>query len=224
MKKTIILCLYVMEFTFAKAQMTSEERSQIEELNFMRTKPKEYAEILRKHSLNKALDSTSVWILHNELIPLFDTLKPLEPLIPYDELRKAANQFNGYDTVLGDIWHDIEYYSMVENKGGGQNISVGMRPNPRAQIISLMIDACMSDRGHRFVFLNPYLTHASVRIIKIWGKEEYLFGSAYGYVYDLISKQASPIFSYQNFKGVIAVGCGDAKPIKQDIAEWKHRK
>ena len=87
-----------------------------------------------------------------------------------------------------------------------------------------MIDVCISDRGHRFTFLNRDYTHASVRIIKIWGKEGYLIGSAYGYVYDLISKRNTPILAQHNFKGVIAPGCGPTKPIKQDIEEWKNRK
>ncbi len=208
----------------AQAQMIASELSQIEELNLMRTQPKVYAEILRKHAQNKVLDTTSVWILHNELIPLFDTMKPLQPLIPCEELRNAAMHFKGFDTISGSIWHDMDYYSLVDNHGGGQNISVGLRPNPRAQIINLMVDVCVSDRGHRFTFLNPYYTHVSVRIIKIWGKEGSLFGSAYGYVYDLISKKASPVVYQQKFKGIVAAGCRDAKPIKQDIAEWKHQK
>jgi hypothetical protein len=224
MKKITLLSLCVLLFAFTQAQMTATELNQIDELNLMRTQPKAYAEILRKHAQNKVLDTTSIWILHNELIPLFDTMKPLNPLIPSDELRKAANQFNGYDTVSGAIWHDLDYYSLVSNKGGGQNISVGLRTNPRSQIISLMIDVCISDRGHRFTFLNRDYTHASVRIIKIWGKEGYLIGSAYGYVYDLISKRNTPILAQHNFKGVIAPGCGPTKPIKQDIEEWKNRK
>lgn len=224
MKKIILLSLCVIVFANAQAQMTTAELSQIDELNLMRTQPKMYAEILRKHAQNKILDSTSVWILHNELIPLFDTMKPLNPLIASDELRKAANQFKGYDTVSGDIWHDMDYYSLVPNKGGGQNLKVGPRPNPRAAIIGLLIDVCVSDRGHRFTFLNPFYTHASVRIIKLWGKEENLFGCAYGYVYDLISTKSAPITSEQTFKGVIAPGCRTSKPIKQEIEEWKKRK
>jgi len=224
MKKTTLLSLWVIAFATAQAQMTTAELSQIDELNLMRTQPKMYAEILRKHAKNKILDSTSIWILHNELIPLFDTMKPLNPLIPSDELRKAANQFNGYDTVSGDIWHDLDYYSLVLNKGGGQNLTVGSQLNPRAQIIGLLIDVCVSNRGHRFTFLNPYYTHASVRIIKIWGNEGYLFGAAYESVYDLISRQDEPVMLGQNFKGVIAPGCGPSKPIKQEIEEWKNRK
>ena len=131
MKKITSLSLWVLVFTTAQAQMTTAELSQIDELNLMRTQPNTYAEILRKHTLNKALDSTSVWILHNELIPLFDTMKALSPLIPSDELRKAANQFKGYDTVSRYIWHDMDYYSLVPSKGGGQDVSIGPRPNPR---------------------------------------------------------------------------------------------
>ena len=224
MKKTTFLSLWVIAFFTAQAQMTTAELSQIDEVNLMRTQPKMYAEILRKHAQNKILDSTSVWILHNELIPLFDTMKPLTPLIVSDELRKAANQFNGYDTISGDIWHDVAYYTMVPNKGGGQNLTVGSKPNPRAQIIGLLIDVCVSNRGHRFTFLNPYYTHASVRIIRIWGKEGYLVGGAYGFVYDLISKKDEPIFLGQNFKGVMASGCSPTKPINQVIEEWKNRK
>lgn len=224
MRKTTVISLCVLVFTNLQAQMTTAELSQIDELNLMRTQPKAYADILRKHVQNKVLDTTSIWILHNELIPLFDTMKPLNPLIPSDELRKAANQFNSYDTVSGDIWHDLDYYSLVSNKGGGQNLTVGSQLNSRAQIIGLLIDVCLSNRGHRFTFLNPYYTHASVRIIKIWGNEGYLFGAAYGFVYDLISRQDEPVMLGQNFKGVIAPRCGPSKPIKQEIEEWKNRK
>jgi len=217
MKKITLLSLCVLLFAFTQAQMTATELNQIDELNLMRTQPKAYAEILRKHAQNKVLDTTSVWIINNELIPLFDTMTPLQPLIPSEELRRAANHFNGFDTISGNLWHDLDYYSMVENKGGAQNISVGNPPRPRAQIISLLIDECFSDRGHRFTFLNRDYTHASVRIIKIWGKKDYLFGSAYGYVYDLISKRNTPILAQQTFKGVIAPGCGPSKPIKQEI-------
>lgn len=224
MNKTTLLSVWVIAVATVQAQMTTAELSQIDELNLMRTQPKVYAEILRKHAQNKILDSTSVWILHNELIPLFDTMKALSPLIPSDELRKAANQFKGYDTVQGHIWHDMDYYSLVPNKCGGQNVSIGPRPNPRSQIISLLIDVCISDRGHRFTFLNPFYTHASVRIIKLWGKEENLFGCAYGFVYDLISTKNAPITSQQTFKGIIAPGCRSSIPIKQEIEEWKIHK
>lgn len=224
MKKTTLLSLWVIAFATAQAQMTTAELSQIDELNLMRTQPKVYAEILRKHAQNKILDSTSVWILHHELIPLFDTMKPLPAFTASDELRKAANQFKGYDSVQGHIWHDMDYYSLVPNKGGGQNVSIGPRPNPRSQIIAHLIDVCVSDRGHRFTFLNPFYTHASVRIIKLWGKEENLFGCAYGFVYDLISTKNTPITTQQTFKGVIEPRCRTSKPIKQEIEEWKIHK
>lgn len=214
MKKLFFIGLCVILFDCAKAQMTSAELGQIEELNLMRTNPSEYAVILRKHSQNKMLDSMSVWIINNELIPLFDTMQPLRPLIPSAELRQYAETFRGFDTVKGYMWHDMGYYDLSsEWRSGGQNLTMAAVPNPRAQILALMIDVCLSDRGHRIVFLEPSFTHVSVRIIKFWGDEAKPFSCLFGFVYDLRSKEKAAMQSFSK-KYPILSGCGDAKPFR----------
>jgi hypothetical protein len=212
MKRYILFIFYVMSFAITQAQMSPAELSQIDELNRMRTKPQEYAATLRKYAGNSFMDTTSLWILRNELIPLFDTMKPLPPLLPSFELRKAANEFNGFDSATAKMRHDTHYWRKVENNGFGQNLVNSISTVGSYPIVALMIDKCYQDRGHRVNFLNPYYTHVSVRIIRFWGSDENRFSSMVGFVFDMISKDKSPSLYQPDFKGRIGRWCFDPNP------------
>jgi hypothetical protein len=211
----ILAALHIM----LQAQMFFAEIGQIQEINFMRTKPKEYAHVLRSGLNNSLLDSVSKWILRNELIPLFDTMVPLPALAPSEELRTHAELFKGYDSIRGKMWHDLSYYDLSPAwKAGAQNLTMTAQPNPRAQIMSLMIDNCYKHRGHRVVFMHPGFTHISVRIIRLWGSEDKPFGSLFVVVYDLRSTEDDPVHFHKNDYPV-SLSCTDSKPVLEVMSE-----
>jgi hypothetical protein len=195
----MLLCVSAVTCGITQAQMSNSELNHVDELNILRTKPKEYADILRNHSLNRVLDSMSVWILKNELIPLLDTMKPLPPLLPSDELRRNAERFSGFDTASGEIWHDLSYFDVSNQwRFGGQNLTMGPSPSARPSVIALLIDDCFRDRGHRKIFLHPEFSHISVRIIRYKGGEDKPLGSLFGKVYDLMSTNSSDFRDNKN--------------------------
>jgi hypothetical protein len=204
--------------------MTSAELAQIEEINFLRTKPKEYAELFRLHANNKILDTMSVWIIKNEVIPLLDTMTPLKPLIPSEELRRAAEKFRGYDSINGRIWHDLSYYDESPKwKQGGQNITMALTPNPREAILSLLIDNCVKNRGHRYILLHPGYTHISVRVIRLWGSEDKPFSSLFAVLYDLRSTEEGKV-QFGNIDYPMHANCKEFKSVKELMNEFKEGK
>jgi hypothetical protein len=222
MKKYLLTGLLAGTFLCLQAQMTYAELAQIEEVNFVRTNPKAYAELFRIHAKNKVLDSMSVWIIHHELLPLLDTMAPLKPLMPSEALRRDAERFRGYDSINGSMWHDQSYYDNAPQwKQGGQNIAMAPVPRPRAQNMSMLIDACVKNRGHRVLFLHPGFTHISVRIIRLWGSEDKPFSSLHVVVYDMRSTEEGHV-RFGNKDYPVSPDCIAAKPVKALTSELKN--
>jgi hypothetical protein len=223
MKNGALLFSLFLQFGMAPAEMSHAELQQVAEINFMRTKPKEYAHVLKNALNNSILDSVSKWILSNELIPLFDTMAPLPALAPSEELRNYAELFKGYDSIRGNMWHDLSYYDLPSKwKAGGQNLVMAAQPNPRAQILSLMIDDCYKNRSHRVIFLHPVFTHISVRIIRLWGSDDKPFGSLYVVVYDLRSTEDNAVqFLKKDYP--VSLRCTESKPVLEVLSELKTR-
>lgn len=222
MKNCALLFSMFLQFGMAHAQMSHAELQQVAELNLMRTQPRMYADILRDAlQNNRSLDSVSKWILSNELIPLFDTMAPLPALAPSEELRSHAELFKGYDSIRGSMWHDLSYYDLsLTWKAGGQNLVMAAQPNPRAQILSLMIDDCYKNRSHRVIFLHPGFTHISVRIIRLWGSDDKPFGSLQVVVYDLRSTDDDAVqFLKKDYP--VTLRCSESKPLLEVMNQLK---
>lgn len=221
MRKYLLTGILAVLHIVLQAQMSHAELGQIEEINFMRTKPKEYLHVLKNALNNSMLDSVSKWILSNELIPLFDTMAPLPALAPSEELRSHAELFKGYDSIRGSMWHDLSYYDLSPTwKAGGQNLTMAPQPNPRAQILSLMIDDCYNNRSHRVIFLHPGFTHISVRIIRLWGSDDKPFGSLQVVVYDLRSTDDDAVqFLKKDYP--VTLRCTESKPLLEVMNQLK---
>ena len=153
------------------------------------------------------MDTTSYKIIANELIPMFDTIKPLNPLTANQLLRKAADNFSGFDASKSSMHHDISYFSQVPNLAGGQNLVMSILLKPAEDILKLMVDKCWPERGHRFNFINPDYTEASVRIVKLRGEEQKPYSFLYVVVFDLITNEKGSGWKEPFFRGITAPNC-----------------
>lgn len=150
------------------------EKQVIEETNFARTKPKEYAKILERRKKyfdgrlykepNKIPMVTNEGVNSlNEAINFLNRVKPLQPLSPSKGLSLAA-QAHAKDTgskgITGHYGSDGSSLTDRVNRYGkweiyvGENVSYGQE-TARKIVIQLIVDDGVRDRGHRENIFNP---------------------------------------------------------------------
>ncbi len=170
----IVPVLFFISFFVIKgySQFNIQEFNYINEVNYLRSNPKKYAAFVRESIGYSVTDSFTRAVALTEVIPLLETMQPLDTLIPSAEIRNWANQFSGYDTIKRTIRHDMQYLHNSKLKNYAQCIDFGTTNNPRGGIIEMLIDVCYENRGHRVILLSNAYSHISVRKIKVWGNEK----------------------------------------------------
>ena len=87
--KSFITILLSLLFLNCFSQHTAEELAYIKEVNLLRSNPKAYLEYVKNYAKN---DPTLLKIVETELVPLMDTLSPMQSLRASDEARTALEK------------------------------------------------------------------------------------------------------------------------------------
>ncbi|HMV44107.1 MAG TPA: CAP domain-containing protein [Leptospiraceae bacterium] len=140
----------------------------IEETNLLRTKPREYAEIIKRRRVNyfdkiyKEISRSPITVEEGisaleEAIRFLEKVTPLSELTPNEELTLSAKDHvldTGSKGITGHYGSSgsspvnrIQKYKK-EYKIVGENIYYGT-VDPRDVVISLLVDDGVSNRGHR---------------------------------------------------------------------------
>ena len=142
----------------------------VKEVNLVRINPKAYAAYVRDYLKSRFISPEEIRVADSELIPILDTLLPMQPLVPSDLIRQSLKKFNGkmdsskFELGHGDFkWANFHNQKMAENLGSGENI--------RASVIFLLIDAVAKNRGHRQAILERKYNATAVRRVCL-GNEE----------------------------------------------------
>jgi uncharacterized protein YkwD len=150
------------------------ERELVDEMNFARTHPHQYADYLvamrqyyRRHFIEVpgeiAIETREGVAGIDEAIRFLRTVQPVPALIPSPGMSKAAGdhvQDQGPAGLLGHSGTDGSQFGMRLNRYGewlyhtGENIAYGQR-EARRIIINQIIDDGQEGRGHRRNLFNP---------------------------------------------------------------------
>ena len=165
----IIILLFFAINGFSQSHSESE-LEYITEVNLVRTNPRTYAAYVRDYLKSRFISHEERTVAENELMPILDTLLPMQPLVPSDLIRQSLKKFNGkmdsskFELGHGDFkWANFHNQKMAENLGSGENI--------RASVIFLLIDAVAKNRGHRQAILERKYNATAVRRVCL-GNEE----------------------------------------------------
>jgi uncharacterized protein YkwD len=122
----------------------------LDELNFARARPAEYADELRRE-LNRSDDPAAV----EEAIDFLERQASLPPLAPDRRIAAAARQHAQAQGPRGDVGHGPAGSLGQRLRGQGvwaglsaENISYGFE-DPRDVVRQLIIDSGVPNRGHR---------------------------------------------------------------------------
>lgn len=136
------------------SNMTEREFAMLDEVNFARTKPAEYAAFIDEY-LSASMAGASEKNVAKELHKILITMKPLNPLEFSPFLYKYA--------VLHGQWmsDNNEFEHSDFNFDYGENLISGVE-NVRHAVIDLLIDDGIPSRGHRINILHPQYKHFAV--------------------------------------------------------------
>jgi uncharacterized protein YkwD len=154
--------------------MNDMEKLMMQEINFVRAYPKVYAQIVASHL---EAESKSIFGLDfdeklagEELIEELNQMKPVQILQPAECIYKAAKvhgtdcEKRGYFAHTGSDgsapWDRITKHC-PNFATGNENGAGNSDPSPRTAVISLLIDAGITSRGHRKNMLDAEWTHAA---------------------------------------------------------------
>ena len=156
----------------ARADTPSLESRVLEEVNFARTHPAQYARILRDYRDHPEEDVTSIEGPNalDEAIEFLERQQPLPPLKPDVKLSRSAGDYAQYQgpygltghvgadgATLSERVHRQQVWSML----AAEAISYGYE-NPRDVVRQLIVDDGVADRGHRKILFNATLRFAGV--------------------------------------------------------------
>lgn len=160
------------------AYLTAYEKQMVQEINFVRCYPKEYAAIvaaeLSKRSSEKEGLKPDELVALNELISELKAMQPLAPLEVSECLSKAAKKHGADMKVKGFIAHEGSdgkdpHDRMTASCGApassGENIGGGDE-RARGKVIELLIDEGITGRGHRRTMLDADWTHVGVHYVR----------------------------------------------------------
>lgn len=162
-------------------RLSPAERELLDEMNFARTRPAEYAAHLEKlkpffkgNVFNapggRAVATQEGWKAVEEAIAFLRALKPLQPFGVSDGMCAGAGELVRDQSRTGATGHKASDGSFCEQRitryGAwvspiGENLSYG-RHSARDRVIQLLIDDGFSNRGHRKRLLDPSYKVAGV--------------------------------------------------------------
>lgn len=155
-------------------RLSPSERELLDEMNFARTRPAEYAAHLEKlkpyYSGNlftqpgrQAVTTQEGWRAVDEAIRFLRALKPLQPFAVSDGMCSGAGELVRDQARSGTTGHKGSDGSFCEQRvtryGSwvspiGENLSYG-NYSARERVIQLLIDDGFANRGHRKRLLDP---------------------------------------------------------------------
>jgi len=143
------------------------ERAIVEEINFARTHPAQYARLLRDEADSDQLAENPVDA--DEAADFLARQSPLPPLSADERLAAAASEHTRRQGPGGGVGHAAEgsgegLSQRLHRRGvwaglSAETISYGYA-QPRAVVIQLIIDSGVPGRGHRQVLFDPSLKRA----------------------------------------------------------------
>ncbi len=162
----------------AGAAPASLEAAVIDEINFARTQPQDYADMLRRYRGNfdgnvvDDPDEPGVHTTHegvravDEAIAFMERQRPLPPLASGRTLALAAGDHAAAQGRRGDFGHvsaGLTPGQRVARRGGGiyvaETIAYGFA-TPIAIVRQLIVDDGVAGRGHRAIIFTSSLRHA----------------------------------------------------------------
>lgn len=156
------------------AELSAFAQQMLDEVNRVRTQPKEYAEMELK-PLIKEGDQSKFQIALQGCYKVLLTAEARKPLALHDALMQSAQWFaNDYVTTkkVGHIGSDgsdvserVKRYTKVFGGYVGENCQYGLT-EARAVVRSLVIDVDDDARGHRWNILHDKYTHMGVGFLK----------------------------------------------------------
>ncbi|MFK7947211.1 MAG: DUF1573 domain-containing protein [Saprospiraceae bacterium] len=160
--------------------LRNNEKEMIAEINFLRTQPQEYIEVIEAYIEfmdNEISKDKSARIFYNkelksanELIELLERLPPLNALKPNKGIYKAAKIHGEYGQASGNLEKQGSDGSMPHNRimkyatemmDGDENLPYGSE-NVRYSIIKLLIDKDDAKKEQRKILLNPNWDYIAV--------------------------------------------------------------
>ena len=145
--------------TVTSYTLSEEEQAVIDEINFARTKPKEYVtQRLSPSVLDVSRKSDSYIAALDELVDRMNRMDPVPSLTPATGLTKCAAEWVKISGPEGYVGHEktisnrfkkyCSYASLAENCSYGYSTGKDI-------VIALLVDDGVDDRGHRNNILNP---------------------------------------------------------------------
>lgn len=145
--------------------LNSYGKAVLDELNYARTKPYEYATRVLEPLLNTYEGSELAYL--RECISEMKSMQPIVALKSHAGLTNAAIYWVNKQGPSGDIGHDPNLWPRVKQtvkyKEGAENISYGYY-DARGIVVQLLVDSDIPSRGHRKNILNGRLTHVGIAV------------------------------------------------------------
>jgi hypothetical protein len=172
----VLGALSLMSFAKPAAASGGLEAAVLDEVNFARTQPAEYARVLRQRAPEMiGEDPRDV----AEAVAFLSRQKPLPPLAADGKLARAAGAHATAQGRAGQVGHTspdgLGFIQRMEINGiragaVAENISYGY-DSPRAVVRQLIVDTGVPDRGHRKNLFGPAYEAAGVSCAphKQWG-------------------------------------------------------
>jgi uncharacterized protein YkwD len=153
--------------TVTDSTPTQQETDVIKEMNYARTKPKEYVEQRLQPLVGKAKNSASYEAALEEVIDRMNRMNALPAFTEVPELHRCAKEwvevsgpsgYLGHDEKLGARFNKYCRWTTI-----GENCSYGLS-DAKEIVIQLLVDDGVSTRGHRDKILSAAFTHAGAAI------------------------------------------------------------
>lgn len=177
-----------------ESYLSKREKAMVKEINLVRSNPKGYIKVVEAYVVFMKADEAYASFYEDEIKvadELIEELKNtpvLSILKPSETLYKIAKAHGDEGKSIGDLGHVgkdglmpwdrvIKYDAKMQD--GNENI-VGGPKDIRRSVLTLLVDAGISNRGHRKTLLNPKWTHVSTYEIGKIGNMPYMWLQQYG--------------------------------------------
>ena len=147
----------------AFSKMSLEEMKMVAEINFVRTRPKEYVKHIEAFKKEKIAQNRMDWAATcDELIKELNNMPPVSKLEPSNCVYEAAKKHGIEQKATNSIDHEGKNGSLPWDRvrqtcpdmaTGGENLVSGSR-DIRNSVILLLVDHGISSRGHRKTMLD----------------------------------------------------------------------
>lgn len=167
--------------------LSEAEKRMVQEINFVRCYPKEYAAIIasemsKRSEKDKGLLPAEITAL-NELLVRLKTMTPLTPIQASECIYKAAKKhgldMKAHNFIAHEGSTDSEPSDRMKKEctsvgDTGENIGGGDE-KLRDKMIDLLLDDGITGRGHRETLLDPSWTHVGVAYVPKVGIMEHVW-------------------------------------------------